>query len=67
MGIYAAPPDGQPRPRPGPTTLAWVAIGLAVASIVTFALVGGAGLDRDWLVLALAEALLAFVLLVRSR
>jgi hypothetical protein len=67
MGIYAAPPDSQQRPGPGPTVLAWVAIALAVASIVTFALVGGAGLDGDWLALALGEALLAFVLLVRSR
>ena len=67
MGIYAAPPDGRPRPGPGPTVLAWVAIALAVAALVTFALVGGAGLDGDWLALALGAALLAFVLLVRSR
>jgi len=67
MGIYAAPPDGHPRPGPGPTVLAWVAVALAVASIVTFALVGGGGLDSDWLAVALGEALLAFVLLVRSR
>jgi hypothetical protein len=67
MGIYAAPPDRQPRSRPGATTLTWVAVGLAIASIVTFALVGGAGLDGDWLAVALAEALLAFVLLIRSR
>jgi hypothetical protein len=67
MGIYAAPPDGQPRPRPGGTAVAWLAITLAVASIGTFALVGAAGVDRDWLALALGEAVLAFVLLVRSR
>jgi hypothetical protein len=67
MGIYAAPPDRQPRSRPASTTLAWVAVALAVASIVTFALVGGAGLDGDWLALALGEALLAFVLLLRLR
>jgi hypothetical protein len=66
MGIYAAPPDRQPRSRPGTTTLAWLALALAVSSIVTFALVGAAGLDGDWLALALGEALLAFVLLARS-
>ena len=47
--------------------MAWLAVSLAIASIVTFALVGGAGLDGDWLAVALAEALLAFVLLIRSR
>ena len=38
--------------------MAWVAVSLAITSIVTFALVGGAGLDGDWLAVA---ALLAAI------
>ena len=64
MGIYTHPPHWQERPPHTSSVLNWIAIGLAVASLVIFGLVGGAGLDGIWLVLALGAALLALALLL---
>ena len=42
MGIYAAPPNRRRNPPRGSDVLGWIAVALTIASVVTFALVGGA-------------------------
>jgi hypothetical protein len=66
MGIYAAPPNRQRDPLRPSGVLDCIAVALAIASVVTFALVGGAGVHSDWLAVALTEALLALVVLSAS-
>ena len=39
---------------------------MTIASVATFALVGGAGIESAWLAIALGEALLALALLICS-
>ena len=59
MGIYAAPPNRRRNRPPASDVLGWIAVALTIASVATFALVGGAGADSAWLAIALGEALLA--------
>jgi hypothetical protein len=66
MGIYAAPPNGGRNRPPVSGFLGWIAVALTIASVATFALVGGAGVGSAWLVIALGEALLALALLICS-
>lgn len=57
---------GLPKRRPLRTSdiLNWIAVILAVTSVLTFALVIGAGIDIAWLAIALGEALVALALLI---
>jgi hypothetical protein len=64
MGIYAAPPNRRRNRPPAPDVLGWIAVALTIASVATFALVGGAGIESAWLAIALGEALLALALLI---
>jgi hypothetical protein len=64
MGIYAAPPNRRRNRPPASDVLGWIAVALTIASVATFALVGGAGVDTAWLAIALGEALLALALLI---
>jgi hypothetical protein len=66
MGIYAAPPNRPREHRRASGVLGRIAVALAIASLATFALVGGAGAHSSWLVVALGEALLALVVLTAS-
>ncbi len=64
MGMYPAPPSQRRPPSHASNPLDWIAVTLAVASVVTFGLVGYAGLDGAWLAVAMGEALLALALLI---
>jgi hypothetical protein len=66
VGIYAAPPNGRRNRHTASEVLGWIAVALTIASVATFALVGGGGVGSAWLVIALGEALLALALLVCS-
>jgi hypothetical protein len=66
MGIYAASEDRQRDALGASEVLLWIAVALAIASVATFALVGGGGAHSNWLAIALGEALLALALLMCS-
>jgi hypothetical protein len=66
MGITAAPQDREPLRVPT-CAAGWLAVALAVVSLVTFALPSLLGWGTAWLGVALAEALLAFSILMALR